>query len=237
MNVVGAAARRGIPRMAQTDAAQARREALQHGKHIELSNVPRSATPADIRRAIARAKLQGVSDVAIDYHHFMPTGRALLTLTKAGYLRDNLRALENLSIAGLPVSADPKLITQETPVRRRGAKGRAEAVERGVVIGVGPNGGIANDEKHVTIWGLPGKLGPESVNELVRDFKLASADLRKPDIIKVPAPEGQFTMVSRFLVTMESVSEAHRLVRHLHLQYYKPDLYGEKFPLRARIVY
>jgi hypothetical protein len=35
---------------------------LEHAKHIQLESVPLSVKPSDIRRAITRAGLQGVSD-------------------------------------------------------------------------------------------------------------------------------------------------------------------------------
>lgn len=35
---------------------------IEHAKHIELFNVPRTATPADVRRSINRTGVQGVID-------------------------------------------------------------------------------------------------------------------------------------------------------------------------------
>lgn len=42
---------------------------------------------------------------------------------------------------------------------------------------------------------------------------------------------------SRYVVRAKSKSEAHRIVRRLHMTYYKPDNYGGNFPIRARIIY
>ena len=44
-------------------------KALKHGQHIELRNVPLTATTADLQRAIDRVKLQDVQDC--DFYFFL----------------------------------------------------------------------------------------------------------------------------------------------------------------------
>lgn len=41
---------------------------------------------------------------------------------------------------------------------------------------------------------------------------------------------------SRWLCRLESVSEAYRLVRTLHMQQWRPDLFGDKFVVRASVI-
>lgn len=94
----------------------------------------------------------------------MPTGGAHLTLTSPDVLNQNLKALHNTSISSLPISAASSPPPQiNVPRRTRGAQGRAEAAERGLITGDGPRGGVKNTGKNVVIWGLPGKLTPEGL--------------------------------------------------------------------------
>ncbi|KAF9466362.1 hypothetical protein BDZ94DRAFT_1280997 [Collybia nuda] len=212
---------------------------MEHGKHIELLGVPRTATPADVRRSITRAGLQGVVDVAIDYHRFLPSGKALLTLNDPQFLRDNIRNLERLTVAGLPVKSRPRLLRDDeaAPSRMRGVKGRAEASERGIVTGNGPHAGITNCERHVVIKGLPGRISLQTLENTLRSYQLAETRGGRPRIVKVPLPKDVFTMYSRFLVTLKSEAEAHRLVRDLHYTYFDQKTFGTKHRLFARVVY
>lgn len=209
---------------------------LQHAKHIELSNVPLTAMPSDIRRAIARVGLQGVSDVAIDYHRFSPIGRALISLTDPALLRNDLRLLEKFTIAGTPVYATPRFI-EERHHRTRGEKGRAEAAERGIGSGDGPHAGLLqNLEKTTVVWGFPGKMSPKMVDSILKDFRVVRTKQDLPRIVKVPLPDDAFSMVSRFVITLDSVSEAYRLVRQFHMTHYDHDIFGTKYTLRAQVI-
>jgi hypothetical protein len=44
-------------------------------------------------------------------------------------------------------------------------------------------------------------------------------------------------MFSRFVLMLESVSEAHRFVRHFHMTHYNPEAFGTRHGLYARVVY
>jgi len=180
----------------------------------------------------------GVTDVAIDYHRFIPTGRAFLTLTTPDVLNQNLRALENASISSIPItsvsSPPPPTVSQRT----RGVQGRMEAAERGLITGNGPRGGVVNDGKNIVLWGLPGRLTPEGLKGLLHNFKLAGTEGRKKEFVKVEPPDrSAYTMVSKHLIRMSSVSEAHRLVRALHMTYFQPEVHKEKYLIRCRVVY
>ncbi|KAK2460584.1 hypothetical protein APHAL10511_007054 [Amanita phalloides] len=210
-----------------------------HGKHIELKNVPLTATTADVRRAIDRTKLLGVKDVTLVYKRFTPTGTAMVSLTRPDFLKKNLQLLENISISGIPLKSRPRLLDDAymTLPRARGEKGREEADQRGTLNGDGPRAGIRDDGRTVTVWGYPGKTESAAVEFLVRDYDVARKRSGEADVRKVPAPEGRFTMCSRFLVKLANVSEAHRLVREMNMTYYEPETLGNKFILRARIVH
>jgi len=186
-----------------------------------------------------RGRLTGVSDVAIDYNRFIPTGRAFLTLITPDVLNKNLRALENASISSIPISSVSCPPPSSTvPLRTRGAQGRMEAAERGLVTGNGPRGGVVNDGKNVVLWGLPGRLTPEGLKGLLHNFKLAGTDGGKKEFMKLEIPDRTtYTMVSKHLIRMSSVSEAHRLVRALHMTYFEPEVHKEKYLIRCRVVY
>jgi hypothetical protein len=57
--------------------------------------------------------------------------------------------------------------------RRRGAEGRQEAANRGLLTGDGPDGGLASNGKNVIMWGLPGKLEPEYLKSYLKRFTLS----------------------------------------------------------------
>ncbi|KAF8061588.1 hypothetical protein FPV67DRAFT_286852 [Lyophyllum atratum] len=132
-------------------------------QHINLAGVPHLTTPGDIRRAIA-GKLQGVADVEMHYFRFRPSGRALITLTRHEFLRDNLRALEKLTLCGIPIKAYPANSREGGSLpRSRGSKGRAEAAGRGVINGTGPQGNFPNVERNCSYLGFAWKTrGPGS---------------------------------------------------------------------------
>jgi hypothetical protein len=122
----------------------------------------------------------------VDYDRFLPTGRALITLTGPDFLRDNMRLLERFTIASAPVFAEPTIVEANRP-RTRGTKGRAEAQERGVATGNGPHAGLLqNAGKSVVIWGFPGKITIEVVAPFFKDFKVAKSKKEKLRIQQVP---------------------------------------------------
>lgn len=44
-------------------------------------------------------------------------------------------------------------------------------------------------------------------------------------------------MYSRFLLQLTGVSEAQRLVRQVNMTYFEPETLGDRFMIRARIIY
>ncbi|KIM87022.1 hypothetical protein PILCRDRAFT_64078, partial [Piloderma croceum F 1598] len=205
--------------------------------YIQLRGLPRTALPADVQRAIVRGKLLGVSDVAIDYHRFIPTGRAYLTLVTPDALNFNLKALRNASISSLPITSASSPPPISFAARTRGAKGRVDAADRGL-FGDGPRGGVPIEGKSVVLWGLPGRLTAEGLKGLLRNFKLAGTEGGQKEFVKLEGPEGTgYTRVSKHLIRMSSVSEAHRMVRALHMTYFMPDVHKSKYLIRCRVVY
>ncbi|KZT09472.1 uncharacterized protein LAESUDRAFT_722434 [Laetiporus sulphureus 93-53] len=209
------------------------------GTHILLTKLSRSVIPADIKRLCGKNKVDHVSDVKLDYYRFTPTGRAWVEVTAPIHLKKTLKALQNTVIGSTvlaPLVADPYA---GPPIRMRGKKGFTEAVERGIVLGNGLNGGITGQGKNVVIYGLPRMMEPEAVRDFLKSFKLASMQegqqVYKMEIQKESIKKSTFT--SRYLVRLASVSEAHRVVRRIHMTYYQPENYGSRYPVHARVIY
>ncbi|KAG2158340.1 uncharacterized protein EDB93DRAFT_661068 [Suillus bovinus] len=198
--------------------------------HIQLRELPRSAVLTDLRRLCIRNKLLGVTDIAIDYHRFLPTGRAYLALAHTKHLQKNLQALDKASVGSLPIKA------VSAPPPRSGHGLDKTRTERKVFSGNGPHGGISSRLKHVVIWGFPGKISEEAVENYLRDFRLDNID-NKTGAVKVELTANTFSLYSRYLVRPTSIAEAHRLVRKLHMTYYEPEHWAKRYQLRARVVY
>jgi len=93
------------------------------------------------------------------------------------------------------------------------------------------------------IWGLPGRVTPEGLKNLLRDFKLAGTEGKTRSSISSIcecsemsnciaiyasthySPPGPFTKVSKHLVRTSSISEAYRMVRALHMTYFEPAVH------------
>ncbi|EIN07428.1 hypothetical protein PUNSTDRAFT_114870 [Punctularia strigosozonata HHB-11173 SS5] len=221
---------------AGTKAAQAAPLSKAARLHIQLRDLPRSALPSDIRRVINKAKVENVADVTLDYKKFVPTGRAYLTMTHPDFTESNIRKLHGLTLTSIPVTVftcDPPP-GDARPSRSRGVQGRAEAEERGVITGNGPNGGITGRGKTVALWGLPWKITSEQVKLNLKGFQFAASG---DEVYKLDKAGIENHSQSRHIVRLASASEAHRLVRRLHLTYWSKEMYGTKFLVRARVIY
>jgi hypothetical protein len=107
-------------------------------------------------------------------------------LTHPDHLRSNIESLQNSSIAGIIITAQPSPPPAASPPSRsRGVKGREEAVNRGIVNGNGPHGGLLNTSKNVAIWGLPGKLTAEELKASLKSFRFASSEDGRQEVMKL----------------------------------------------------
>ncbi|KAJ6455713.1 hypothetical protein C8R45DRAFT_1111240 [Mycena sanguinolenta] len=196
---------------------------LRGATQIELSNVPVTATPADLRRLVSRAQVQGVKDVAIDYQNLTPTGRAYLQLTHTDFLSPCLDVLGKFTISGVHPIAAP---SNRPPISAQ-------------LEGNGLSSELDSNGRYVTLWGLPRTLNEYELDSQVLAGRF-SFPPGEPYIFKMPPPfktTRSFTIFGRFLVRLASVSEAHRLVRELHMTYYWPEEHKTKYPIHARVIY
>jgi len=188
-------------------------KSLIRASHILLRGLPKTATSGDLRRAVALAGIQGVTDVSLIYQRFATTGEAVLTMSAPDYTRDALRAAKNITFTGCEeiiasLTIDAKFFRQ----RSRGVQGRADALNRGL-LGSGPSAGFPPG-KTVTITRIPGRARVPNIRHLIEGFQLADDETNS--VLQAPLPESRFSMYARFIVLLASQSEAERLVRKLH---------------------
>jgi hypothetical protein len=191
--------------------------------------------------------------VSLEHCRFLPTGRAYLTFASRDFVIPAANALRNASIASIPIRAIPCLPPDEM-LRTRGTDGRERAAERGIIQGNGLHGGVGRGGTNVVLWGLPGTLTEQGLKSSLVHFQLIGTAGGKRDIYKIEKcvysfpysdladvschrPDFVFSALSRFLVRTVSISEAHRLVRYLHMVHFRPDIFQDKYLVRARIVY
>jgi hypothetical protein len=107
----------------------------------------------------------------MDYDRFRSTGAAYLTLSSPNSMARNLRMLNTATMASLSIHAaavpDPF-----RAARTRGLVGRQQAANKGLINGYGPGGSTSGSGKNVIMWGLPGKLHPDSLKNYLRAFRL-----------------------------------------------------------------
>ncbi|KAF9651512.1 hypothetical protein BDM02DRAFT_3110627 [Thelephora ganbajun] len=212
--------------------AGARSSASLPFSHIQVTGLPKTALPQDVRRLVQTRKLENVSGIFMDYDRFRPTGTAYLSLSSPNSMTRNLRMLNKATMASLSLRATA-VPNPFSVGRTRGTVGRKEAANKGLVDGNGPNGGTSGQGKNVIMWGLPGKLPPDGLRNYLRTFQLSETSSQE-SIVKIE-PE-KLSLTSRHLVRCSTPSEAYRLVRRLHMTYFSEPVYGGRYLLGARVV-
>ncbi|KAF8201701.1 hypothetical protein BJ912DRAFT_1054020 [Pholiota molesta] len=114
-------------------------DALKGATYIVLRGLPKSATSGDLHRAILQADVKGVSEVALQYRHFRPTGKAILTMALPDFTRKAILQLENTRLLGVRPEAEP-ILSPETFL------GTPQNVNSLEVTGDGPSAGVTPRE-------------------------------------------------------------------------------------------
>jgi hypothetical protein len=122
--------------------------------------------------------------VSLVYKNFQPTGQGVLTFSAPDNLHDSLEAAKKITLGReeiiASITVDPFLSTGQ---RFRGVKGRADALNRGL-LGNGPSAGFPAG-RTVTVVGFPGKTNVESfMSSYLRGFQLALDETKS--VILVP---------------------------------------------------
>jgi RNA recognition motif-containing protein len=98
--------------------------------------------------------------VHLDYKNFAPTGRGWLRFEHPESATRAVKLMRESVLAAHPIRAqvtsDLDIIKAGQPFRARGEKGRAEAAERGLLTGNGPDAKVKERGTNVYLWGLPG---------------------------------------------------------------------------------
>lgn len=121
--------------------------------------------------------------VSLVYKRFAPSGQALLTLAAPDFTRDALRLAKKITFMGCEeIYASATTDTQFSWERLRGTKGRADALNRGL-LGSGPSAGFPAG-RTVSLVGIPGRVTVQSFRPLVEGFQLA--DDEENSVLQVP---------------------------------------------------
>ncbi|KZT59771.1 hypothetical protein CALCODRAFT_481274 [Calocera cornea HHB12733] len=221
---------------------------------IRLNEVPKTSLHNDVRRAVTRAGVDQRFEVYLHYFRFLRGGAAYLKFETP---KDALEALRHIGgkkvmimaqeILALPTAAPPSMVE-----RQRGIRGRAIAAQKGEVDGTGLDAGTASRGRDVVLYGIPNKIEAEDVLAALKGFELnrkrnknetAAGDetdgMDEEERAQAVYKLSQFgrSLTSRYLIRLDSASEAHRLVRQLHMTHWDPTLWGKQYMCRARVVY
>ncbi|WWC90985.1 uncharacterized protein L201_005924 [Kwoniella dendrophila CBS 6074] len=86
--------------------------------------------------------------------------------------------------------------------------------------------------RRVVIKGLPGSIVPHELKKLGKDCNLSE---EFDGCVKLPS--SRHSAVATYSLTTNTVNDAHRLARKLHMKYYKADTHGENWLMRAHVHY
>ncbi|KAN0123929.1 hypothetical protein V8E52_002419 [Russula decolorans] len=200
--------------------------------HRRLTGLPRTTTPTDITRLLAKNKVHNITKVTLDYRGFEPTGSAFLTLSQPSVLPKALASLKQLRFFGHTLIPRTTRPPSEPRMRSRGLKGREEASERSIVFGNGSQGGITDVGRSVLLSGLPGRISTSAVRRYLKDYNLMGG---QAEVVKLDSTS-KSAMTSRVLVRLCSASEAFRLLRNLHMTNYEPEVWEDKYTIRAKLI-
>jgi len=202
-----------------------------------LRNIPRTALNSDIRRMLNQHEIENVKAVHKTYIRFLPEGKAHVAFETPEQADIAVKRLRNATMSGSPVQPILTQVVDVPATRSRGAKGREEAAARGCITGTGPDAGVTDRGKGVVLWGLPGRMTADELKELLsfKGFFLMDGETAKGNVVLIE-PDGRTqSLTSRHYVRLESIAEAHRLVRQLHMTDFKRRG-GKTYRIHARVV-
>ncbi|KAF8508043.1 hypothetical protein BU17DRAFT_100076 [Hysterangium stoloniferum] len=159
-----------------------------------------------------RHKIENVKAVHKTYVRFPPEWKAHVSFETPEQADLTAKRLRNATISGSPVQ--PILTVADVPATRsRGAKGREEAAARDCITGTGLDARVTDRGRGVVLWGLPGSMRADELNELLlKGFSLMNGEAAKGNVVLVEPDCRTQSSTSRHYVRLES-TEAHRLVR------------------------
>jgi len=177
----------------------------------------------------------------LNYNRFTPTGQATIVVSRPEFLSGLLTTLRHASMSYhslqfKPVSVDLDIAMQMRP-RTRGFRGRTEAALRGALTGDGPGGGIPERGRAVLVSGLPNKFRRHLLAMFLEKAYRNRGITIGETIARIERDTDEKAFTARALIRMRTTTDAHRLVRLLHSTPYDPEHYGDRYEMRAQIVY
>jgi len=203
--------------------------------HLRVTGLSRTALPSDLRRLCVRSGVENIAAVSINYKGFKPTTEGFISFTHPSFLRNAIKTLRNSKVGGYSIAVAPSVSPHEPSARSqrtRGFKGRAEAAERGIVVGDGPGAGVTRPGKSVVMYGLPPTITPHAMKRYLQEYM--QADSGEKEIVKIESERSNLT--SRFLVRLASASEAHRLARQFHMTSFTKEAWGSKYKTKVKVI-
>ncbi|EIM20815.1 hypothetical protein WALSEDRAFT_69496 [Wallemia mellicola CBS 633.66] len=193
--------------------------------HYKLTNIPSTATLNDIKRLIARsAKTNPLSadsnfQVAFYTSKFPnDTHRANVKFTNNQVresFKRSLRVFDRLSL-----STSQLKCTEITK-------------DKDELNGLTHYQPSSHPGQTVLITGLPGRLIQHDIQNWLRSYHVdQSSNSSQEPITSLHIPSDKFNGTSKWLVRLNSISEAHRLVRNLH-----QTNWDNQFLIHAKITY
>lgn len=106
----------------------------------------------------------------------MPSGRGWLRFGQPEQAQIATEVLGTSVVAAHRIRAqlteEADMLRAGFPPRTRGEKGRAEAVERGLISGNGPDAKLKERGSNVYIWGLPGTITASDLAKIFDSYGL-----------------------------------------------------------------
>ncbi|KAI5121679.1 hypothetical protein M0805_002755 [Coniferiporia weirii] len=215
----------------------------QERKHIHLTGLPLSATPSDVLRLAKQVlgkddNVSNIASIKMDYHRFMPTGRAYIEMIHARHAENVAKRMRDSQMTTLQVKSYHAPVLR--PPRMRGERGRAEAASRAVLEGNGMGGGVGAKAWDVVLWGIPGTMSAQALRYYLRRVELVGVNPNgepKCEVLRVETQSRNYSFTSKHLVRLNSSTEAHALARRLHMTYFLPEVWQTTYLVRAKVVY
>ncbi|KAI8870305.1 hypothetical protein GQ42DRAFT_17360 [Ramicandelaber brevisporus] len=212
---------------------------------VQISGLPLTTTRNDILHFTKSNGVgaSAVKNVFFDYNQQLkPMGRCVVELQNPK-LADNMvkmsrfpsklggqKAHVTTAVYGFTVSQTSQAGQRSDGSDKLNKRGSLSAADyTHPAIGTEAGSGCS-----VVLAGLPGFVSIEEIRTFLSDYDMA--DLERPVIEILPRPFGDKTNHANAIVRLSTVSEAYRLVRREHAQFYRTERHGNTYRISARVV-
>ncbi|WWD06986.1 hypothetical protein V865_005083 [Kwoniella europaea PYCC6329] len=219
-------------------------------KNVLLHDIPRTALPSDITRALrdVGAVDESFSVSAITslppslpkspslyrtYHLTLPSSKkanqiSTILSTKPIFTLDRKGQAQLTHITSNEWTNT--LVQRTLNDRMTFEQQRDRAIEKTFTADWCNKSGLSG--RRVIIKGLPASIRPEDVKKLGKDCGVLDEG---ESCIRLPSSRS--SIVSTYCLTTNTANDAHRLARKLHMKWYKVDIHGQKWLMRAHVHY